>query len=150
MWFRWLGVQVPSSTPSTHHRQLVEQAEAMITGGSLAPGAMLPSVRVVAEALAVNPMTVSKAYAQLEQSGHVERLRGRGMQVCKRTETDRSRQDALREMADDLAVRARQLGLNQTQVLAVVREAFRASRAVEHVPQVASLPAAVDAMDGSE
>ena len=47
-----------------------------------AAGDELPSVREVAEQLAVNPMTVSKAYSLLEAAGILERRRGLGMIVA--------------------------------------------------------------------
>lgn len=43
------------------YRQLIDQNHALIAGGKLQPGDLLPSVRQVAAAAAVNPMTVGKA-----------------------------------------------------------------------------------------
>ena len=130
------SVQPSSGVPI--YRQIAEQVEALVAGGSLQPGATLPSVRTVAAELAINPMTVSKAYSQLEAAGLVERLRGRGMQVCGRAvggpESVTSRTAALREQADALAVRAKQLGLTQTQTLEVVRQAFREADPVVTAP----------------
>lgn len=62
--------------------QLVSQVQRLVASGQLAGGDMMPSVREVAQAHAVNPMTVSKAYAQLESEGVLERLRGVGMVVA--------------------------------------------------------------------
>lgn len=45
-------------------------------------GELLPSVRQLASELTVNPMTISKAYSQLEAKGVVVRLRGKGMAVA--------------------------------------------------------------------
>ena len=56
-----------SGTPI--YRQLVEQITRLIAGGQLAAGTELPSVRELAELHAINPMTISKAYALLEGSG---------------------------------------------------------------------------------
>ena len=64
------------------YRQLMEQVRRLVAGGQLAAGDELPSVREVAAALAINPMTVSKAYAQLESAGLLERRRGVGMAVA--------------------------------------------------------------------
>src|ERR1043165_5679415 len=63
------------------YRQLVEQIRAQVVGGKLEAGEFLPSVRQVAEELAVNPMTVSKAYSLLEKDEVVELVRGQGMRV---------------------------------------------------------------------
>jgi GntR family transcriptional regulator len=64
------------------YRQLVGQVQRLVAGGQLEAGDELPSVREVAEQLAVNPMTVSKAYSLLEASGILERRRGLGMIVA--------------------------------------------------------------------
>ena len=53
------------------YRQLIDQVHALIAGGRLTEGDLLPSVRQVAAAAAVNPMTVSKAYSRLEAEGVV-------------------------------------------------------------------------------
>jgi GntR family transcriptional regulator len=73
-------VSTGSSEPI--YRQLVGQVQRLVAGGQLAAGDELPSVREVAEQLAVNPMTVSKAYSLLEIAGVLERRRGLGMVVA--------------------------------------------------------------------
>ena len=64
------------------YRQLVDQVEALVAGGRLRPGDVVPSVRQVATALGINPMTVSKAWGRLESDGVLIRDRGRGMVVA--------------------------------------------------------------------
>ncbi|PTT91364.1 GntR family transcriptional regulator, partial [Pelomonas sp. HMWF004] len=66
------------------YRQIVEQVQRLIAGGTWPTGHELPSVRAVAERHAINPMTVSKAYSQLEAEGLLERRRGVGMAVAAR------------------------------------------------------------------
>ena len=48
----------------------------------LVNGEQLPSVRVLASALQINPMTISKAFSQLEIEGVLIRKRGVGMLVA--------------------------------------------------------------------
>ena len=64
------------------YRQLVEQVRRLIAGGQLPPGAELPSVRDLAVQYAVNPMTISKAYACWRPKGLLERNRGKPMTVA--------------------------------------------------------------------
>ena len=64
-----------------------------IATGRLTDGDFLPSVRQVAGELAVNPMTVSKAYSLLERDGAVELVRGHGMRVVGRTVRQRQSAD---------------------------------------------------------
>ena len=59
--------------------QLKEQILAMIMDGVLEEGNALPSVRKVAVDYQINPITASKAYAELVDEGLVEKRRGLGM-----------------------------------------------------------------------
>src|SRR4051812_35587913 len=72
---------VPGSTEPIY-RQLVEQTRRLVAGGQLVPGEAMPSVRELAQALTINPMTVSKAFALLEADKVLERHRGMGMTVA--------------------------------------------------------------------
>lgn len=66
------------------YRQIMEQVRRLVAGGQLQPGQELPSVREVSAVHAINPMTVSKAYSQLEAEGLLERRRGKGMAIAAR------------------------------------------------------------------
>ena len=59
--------------------QLKERILAMIIDGVLNEGEALPSVRKVAVDYQINPITASKAYAELVDEGLVEKRRGLGM-----------------------------------------------------------------------
>jgi GntR family transcriptional regulator len=61
------------------YRQIRDRVVAMILDGLLQEGDPLPSVRNVATESRVNPLTVLKAYQQLEGDGLIEKKRGRGM-----------------------------------------------------------------------
>jgi len=58
--------------------QLVQQVKQALRLGRLEPGEQLPTVREVAESLAINPHTVLKAYRELELAGLVEARAGLG------------------------------------------------------------------------
>ena len=125
-----MGSVLPFSAEPTSgvpiYRQLVSQIAALAAGGQLAAGEFLPSVRTVAESLAINPMTVSKAYSQLEADGVVERVRGKGMRVCETASESRAaRKTALRPDAEAFARRVRQLDLTAAEAVAVVKAALR-------------------------
>ena len=79
------SLNAASGTPI--YRQIVDQTCQLIASGQLPPGELLPSVRVLAGDLGVNPMTVSKAYSLLERDGIVGRRRGLGMVVQRATIT---------------------------------------------------------------
>src|SRR4029450_282493 len=61
--------------------QIVTQLELKILGGQLAHGSRLPSVRALARRLRVHHNTVSAAYQDLQEAGHVGLKRGPGVFV---------------------------------------------------------------------
>lgn len=113
------------------YRQVMDQVCALIAGGRLAPGELLPSVRQLAAELQVNMMTISKAYARLEAEGVIERVRGMGMRVRPMTARGSvaDRREELRPLVEQAVIRARQLQLDDEQVIAIVRSILE-----EHQP----------------
>jgi len=111
-----------SGTPI--YRQVVDQARRLIESGSLRPGETLPSVRSVALEHAVNPMTISKAYAILEAEGWLERNPGKPMTVAaaKARPSRGDRRAALEGQVRELVLAARQLGLGSRDVAELLRE----------------------------
>jgi GntR family transcriptional regulator len=107
-------------------RQILEQVRFQVAGGMLKPGDELPSTRQLAADLDLNPMTVSKAYALLEQDGVVERRPGLALVVrAPRGDEQGARRRA--ELARHLgpaASAARQLGLDVDEALEVFRQAL--------------------------
>jgi len=112
------------------YRQLVDQVEALVAGGRLRPGDVVPSVRQVAAALGVNPMTVSKAWSRLEADGVLDRDRGRGMVVAARREAVSlaDRRVEVQPLVDRAVTYALHLGLTPAQLLAMVRESLKEHR----------------------
>ncbi len=104
--------------------QIIEQINAMISGGNLNEGDMLPSVRQMATELGVNPMTISKAYSKLEADETVTRVRGKGMQVKKSVQSGspKERIQELKPLMEQAIIRGRQLGLNDEQIQSVVNK----------------------------
>ncbi len=64
------------------YRQLIDQIKQAIRMNLIKPNEQLPSVRNLASALQINPMTISKAFAQLELENVLIRKRGVGMLVA--------------------------------------------------------------------
>ena len=66
------------------YRQVMRQVMDAIAGGRLTSGERLPSHRELSEQLVIAPLTVKKAYDELEALGYIESQRGRGTFVCAR------------------------------------------------------------------
>ena len=73
-------------------RQLIDQIKQAIRMNLLTANEQLPSVRVLASALQINPMTISKAFSQLEIEGVLIRKRGVGMLVAEQQSTSISKE----------------------------------------------------------
>jgi GntR family transcriptional regulator len=64
------------------YEQIVRQVKFAIAEGTLCPGQLLPSVRLLSQQLAINPNTIARAYLQLQADEVIQTLRGRGLAVC--------------------------------------------------------------------
>jgi GntR family transcriptional regulator len=108
------------------YRQILDQVRAQIATGRLAAGEFLPSVRQVAGELAVNPMTVSKAYSLLERDGIVELVRGQGMRVIGRPTRERKTvdRDEVVRLVRRLVKRGRAARLSPEEICALINAAF--------------------------
>ncbi|MEO8463935.1 MAG: GntR family transcriptional regulator [Gammaproteobacteria bacterium] len=114
------------------HRQLDEQIRRLVASGQLAPGTALPSIRELALAHTINPMTVSKVYTRLEAEGVLERNRGKPMTVAaqRRAQAPHSaRLAALDAPLEHLVLAARQLELDADAVIEALRKKWETSDA---------------------
>jgi GntR family transcriptional regulator len=115
-------------------RQIIDSVRRQIAAGDLPVGALLPSVRVLAQQLTINPTTVAKAYADLCSEGWLESRPGLGLFVAEarerlsRTEQQRRLDQACGRFVDEV------LGLDFTSEEIVKRlraelQPYRARRA---------------------
>ena len=69
-----IRIDLHSGVPA--YRQLVDQIRLQVAAGRLKPGDEIPSTRALSAELSLNPMTISRAYALLEEEGVLERRPG--------------------------------------------------------------------------
>jgi GntR family transcriptional regulator len=115
---------ITPNAPTPIYRQIIEQVRRLVASGQLPPGEAMPSVRAVALEHAINPMTVSKAYSQLEAEGLLERHRGMGMLVADVSQS-KNREDTLvllRPSLEAAAKVAAQLGVTPDEASALFRD----------------------------
>ncbi|PHZ85542.1 GntR family transcriptional regulator [Paremcibacter congregatus] len=100
--------------------QLKEQILAMIMDGVLTEGEALPSVRKVAVDYQINPITASKAYAELVDEGLVEKRRGLGMFIlegAKKNLLKAEQEKFLTEEWPEIIKRISRLGLDPKELV---------------------------------
>jgi GntR family transcriptional regulator len=114
------------------YRQIMDQVRRMMVSGRLAPGERLPSIRELAATLQINPLTVGRAYGELERDGLVEMRRGLGMFVRPPHEAVRPLNPGVpagvAQAARRLVLEAAQAGLNRLQTARAVDDAWRELR----------------------
>lgn len=73
-----MRIQINPSDPLPIYRQIMNQVVDAIAGGQLSEGSQLPSHRELAQTLVVAPLTIKKAYDELERTGYLRMKRGQG------------------------------------------------------------------------
>ena len=76
------AINTGSSTPI--YKQITDQVRLAVATGHLLVGDQLPSVRVFAETLVLNPNTVARAYSDLAREGLIESRPGRGVFIIRK------------------------------------------------------------------
>ena len=117
------SIQTGSAEPI--YRQLIEHVRRRVASGQIKAGDEIPSVRDLAQRLAVHPMTISKAYSLLEAEGLLERRRGLAMRVAAQHLAARPADERialLRPVLARAAAEARQLQLPPHTVLQLLQD----------------------------
>ncbi len=101
------------------YRQLIDQVQAAIATGVLRPGDQLPTVRLVAVELAINPNTVLRAYREMEIRGILDTQQGTGTFIADRqvepSKEERERQ--LVQLVREFVSRAGSAGLTVEELI---------------------------------
>ena len=115
-----MSEQFDSSRPI--YAQLVERLKARILAGTYQPGGHLDSVRDLAAAAGVNPNTMQRALAQLEQTGLLYTRRTSGRFVTEdETVIQEARLNLARERAEEFLRAMAQLGYDRQAALQLLR-----------------------------
>ena len=107
------------------YEQIIDNIKGLIVSGVLQRDEQLPSVRQLAQELAINPNTIQKAYAELERQGVLYSLKGRGSFVgSSLQELRKVQQKELLEQLSDLSAELCSLQVPQQEVCAVVQQVY--------------------------
>lgn len=60
------------------YEQIIERFQQMILCGAMPPDTPMPSVRNLAMELSLNPNTIQRAYQELERTGYIYAIKGKG------------------------------------------------------------------------
>ena len=101
--------------------QLVEQLELALVAGEFPPGSRIPPVRELAADAGVNPNTMQRALAQLENEGLVRTERTAGRYVTEDRELiEQLRAEAARNLTAEFLEKMRGIGYGPEQAAALL------------------------------
>ena len=107
------------------YEQIIENMKQLVVSGALKRDEQIPSVRQLAQELAINPNTIQKAYAELERQGVIYSLKGRGSFVGSSLQELRTvQQKELLEQLTALSTDLYRLQVPQEEVCAVVQQVY--------------------------
>lgn len=107
------------------YEQIVEKFQALILSGALPPESRLPSVRKLALDLSINPNTIQRAYAQLEQMGLVYPVKGRGNFVSPDLETASRKRELYYQELRECVRKGKACGVSEEELLEHVKDYYR-------------------------
>lgn len=121
--FMILKINYHSGVPI--YRQIIDQIRDQIMAGMLKEGDQLIPLRELSAKLAINPMTVSRAYSAMEAEGLLERRRGIGLFVkVEPLQKDKTKEGIVEALMDKMVITAKQFGLSKTKMHKILDEAY--------------------------
>ncbi len=109
------------------YEQIARQVKFAVAHGALRSGDLIPSVRELAQTLAVNPNTVARAYRDLQADGVVEPLRGEGLRIARQA-PERCRKERTKLLKERLKVailECRRGGLDATEIRSLIHDVLQ-------------------------
>lgn len=102
---------------------IADRYERYITLGVLKPGEKLPSVRSAAAELRVNPNTVQRAYALLEEKGLIRSMPKKGAFVT--FDSEGGEDQAAYEVLLSELLRLKEQGVSKDKMISLVEEVYQ-------------------------
>ena len=110
-------VTVNYRDPRPIYEQIADNFRRLIVSGVLAPDDKLPSVRELAQQLAINPNTIQRAYRELEAAGYSYSVPGKGNFAGAGHEVDEGRKAELLERLGELTRELKYLGVSRDELI---------------------------------
>ena len=92
-----MNIIISNGSDDPIYTQIEQQIKAAIISGELKEGDILPSMRALAKELRISMITTKRAYEELEKSGFIHTVAGKGCFVAAKN-TQLLREENLREI----------------------------------------------------
>ncbi|MBQ4901419.1 GntR family transcriptional regulator [Paenibacillus sp. Marseille-P2973] len=121
-----MNVSISNTSEKPIYQQLFEQISAQILKGELESGYCLPPIRQAAQELRVSVITVKKAWEELERSGLINTVTGKGCFVADFSSEEmlQTRNEMiLKQMVNDISY-YKSFGLTLDEVVDLLRKIY--------------------------
>ena len=103
--------------PRPIYVQIMDALQKLIVSGAIAPDGKMPSVRELAQSLAINPNTIQRAYRELEGRGYIYSVAGKGSFAAHMMDVDAGRKAELLKSLSETVKELRFLGVSEEEIL---------------------------------
>ncbi|EMX4397769.1 GntR family transcriptional regulator [Listeria innocua] len=105
------------------YKQIVHYIHTEIVTGIYEAGDKLLSVRELATKLEVNPTTIQRAYAELEEAGIIFTVRGTGKYLTEdKRRIEQLENDIAKQLTENFISEMSKLGINKEKIIAWVKK----------------------------
>jgi GntR family transcriptional regulator len=108
------------------YQQLYDQIVSQILSGELKSGTNLPSIRVMAKELRVSVITIKKTWEELEKSGYLYTISGKGTYISALTEKNLETKKAnlLKEIFSKNISQCKTLNISKEEIFEVINDLY--------------------------
>ena len=121
-----MNILISNNSDRPIYEQIKEQIKEQILNGYIEPGAMLPSMRLLAKELRISIITTKRAYEDLEREGYIESFTGRGSFV-KDINSEMLKENLLfeiEELFDNAILKSKVAGLSYEELSEILRTLY--------------------------
>ncbi len=105
------------------YEQIIHEIERYVALGILKPNEKIPSVRVMATDLGINPNTVKKAYDILEEKGVIETLSTKGTFITENTQfVKKEKCDSILLKIEECIGELEKLGMKREEIMKLIQK----------------------------
>lgn len=107
------------------YEQVVERFKELILKGALEPDSQLPSVRILAMDLSINPNTIQRAYAELERQGFIYSVKGKGSFISINEQLLEEKKEEIFLSLEKLVREAKNIGITEDSFVGKVNDSYK-------------------------
>ncbi|MBU1145178.1 MAG: GntR family transcriptional regulator [Firmicutes bacterium] len=117
---------ISSKSDTSIYQQLYDQIEAQILSGELKSGTNLPSIRTMAKELRVSVITIKKTWEELEKSGYILTISGKGSYITTNSkETLKKKKfDLVKDIFRDNILQCKTLEISKKEIIDIIEDLY--------------------------